>query len=216
MRLVLVPLALALHVMRRATGGRPWLPLILLAGCGIIALHATTLQLNRTIAERDVEVAKLERSTATLRSEVSGLGAPSRIIETAATLGMVAADPQGVSYLDAGDADPGKAARMIVPPNAAWQPSPNPSAQNGNAPEPTDGTDGAAAATAAGPTDGSGTAGPAIPEASGTTTPDGEASGVTGAATPATGTGTSQGTAPGTSAGTPSSGTTGTGVTPDG
>jgi len=212
-RLALVPLALALHVMRRATGGRPWLPLILLAGCGIIALHATTLQLNRTIAERDVDVAKLERSTATLRSEVSRLGAPDRITRAAGLLGMVPADPQGVSYLSSGDADAAKAAKMVVPPNATWQPSPNPSAQNGDAPD-ADGD----AATGAGPATGTGVTG-ASPTAgvagatgtTGTTGPEG-ATGTTGA----TGTDGATGTtgAEGTAGGEPPAGT-GAG-TPDG
>jgi len=193
-RLALVPVRLAITLLGRLTGGRPWLVLILALGCGVIALHAATLQTNQTVAARDLEINKLERETATLRNDVAGLRSTDRVAAFGSAQGMVIADPEGVGYLDARRADATRAASMLAAPSADWKPAPNPSEQNGDA---TDAVEGAAPGTGG------------VASTATTPQPTGAATGTAGTgaasattAAPATtatqgGTGTSQGTSTG-------------------
>lgn len=138
-RLALIPLRLLGLVLGRLTGGRPWLALILVLGCGVIFLHAATLKTNQLIDKRDTQISALERSTASLRNEVAELGSTDRISRVGREAGMVFPDPEGVGYLNAGNADVGRAIRTFGPPSPDWQPAPNPSTQNGDVLNP-DGT----------------------------------------------------------------------------
>ncbi|MBF6620211.1 MAG: hypothetical protein ITG02_08280, partial [Patulibacter sp.] len=138
-RLALVPLRLAGLLLGRITGGRPWLALVLLLGCGVIFLHAATLKTNQLIEQRDAEISALERSTASLRNSVAELGSTDRVSRVGREAGMVFPDPEGIGYLDARKARAERAAKTFGPPSAAWQPAPNPSTQNGDTLNP-DGT----------------------------------------------------------------------------
>lgn len=138
-RLALVPLRLAGLVLGRITGGRPWLALVLLLGCGVIFIHAATLKTNQLIEQRDVEISALERSTASLRNSVAELGSTDRVSRIGREAGMVFPDPEGIGYLDARKSRAERAAKTFGPPSAAWLPAPNPSSQNGDALNP-DGT----------------------------------------------------------------------------
>ncbi|MDX8153894.1 hypothetical protein SK069_20010 [Patulibacter brassicae] len=132
LRLATLPLRLVVLVLSRLTGGRPWLALILLLGCGVIALHAKTLQINRAVAEREARVARLERSTSSLRSEVQRLGSTERVTRAGTQAGMITPDPDGIGYVDARRLDPARAAAAIAAPSGDWKPTPGLSAQNGD------------------------------------------------------------------------------------
>lgn len=206
-RLALVPVRLATTILGRLTGGRPWLVLILAMGCGVIALHAATLQTNQTLAARDLEINGLERETATLRNDVASLGSTDRVSAFGAGQGMVIADPEGVGYLDARTTDAGRAARMLAPPSAEWKPAPNPSEQNGDVVDEDGAAAGAGATSQPDPASGAGT--PAAPSTAGAPGTTGTAAGSattgggTGAGTAAGGgTSTRTGTTDGTGAGT--------------
>lgn len=131
-RLALIPLRLAGLVLGRITGGRPWLALVLVLGCGVIFLHAATLKTNQLIQQRDAEISALERSTAELRNSVAELGSTDRISRVGREAGMVFPDPEGVGYLDARKARAERAAKTFGPPSASWLPAPNRSSQNGD------------------------------------------------------------------------------------
>lgn len=153
-RLLLVPVRLTVALLARLTGGRPWLVLILALGCGVIALHAATLQTNQTIEARGQQINALERSTATLRNDVAELGAPDRVSTFGREAGMVMPDPEGIGYLDARNVDPRRASGMIAAPSPTWKPAPNVSEQNGDLTETGEGmvaADGAVAGTSATP-----------------------------------------------------------------
>lgn len=132
-RLALVPLRLAGLVLGRITGGRPWLALVLILGCGVIFLHAATLKTNQLIEQRDAQISQLERSTASLRNSVAELGSTDRVSRVGREAGMVFPDPEGVGYLDARKAKAERAAKAFGPPSATWLPAPNRSSQNGDA-----------------------------------------------------------------------------------
>ncbi|MDO9409722.1 MAG: hypothetical protein Q7T67_15010, partial [Patulibacter sp.] len=216
-RLALVPVRIAISVLARLTGGRPWLVMILALGCGVIALHAATLQTNQTVAARDLEINKLERETATLRNDVAGLRSTDRVAAFGSSQGMVIADPEGVGYLDARKADAGRSAGMLAPPSADWKPAPNPSEQNGDA---TDDAEGAAPGTGgvAGPAADPSTAGAAAAPTPSTPTPSAPAATGTQSASGTTGTQDSTGTTgtAGTTGGGAATGTTGTAGTTGG
>ncbi len=202
-------LLLGVIIAWRITGGRPWLALVLVLGCGVIFVHAATLKVNQQIEKRDQEISALERSTAELRNSVAELGATDRVSRIGREAGMVFPDPEGIGYLSARRSSAAKAAQTFGPPAATWQPAPNPSTQNGDVLGDDGtlverGTDVAAAGTAA--TDGA---------AEGTAT--GETA--TGEDASSSGTGTGAGTADTTTAQTapetaqapPADGATGTG-----
>lgn len=132
-RLALIPLRLAGLVLGRITGGRPWLALVLVLGCGVIFLHAATLKTNQLIEQRDAKISALERSTASLRNSVAELGSTDRVSRVGREAGMVFPDPEGVGYLDASKARAERAAKTFGPPSATWLPAPNRSSQNGDA-----------------------------------------------------------------------------------
>ncbi len=132
LRLLVIPLRLAGLVLGRITGGRPWLALVLVLGCGVIFVHAATLQVNQQIEKRDQEISALERSTAELRNSVAELGSTDRISRIGREAGMVFPDPEGIGYLSARKSSAEKAAETFGPPAATWQPAPNPSTQNGD------------------------------------------------------------------------------------
>lgn len=132
-RLALIPLRLAGLVLGRITGGRPWLALVLVLGCGVIFLHAATLKTNQLIEQRDAKISALERSTASLRNSVAELGSTDRVSRVGREAGMVFPDPEGIGYLDARKAKAERAAKTFGPPAATWLPAPNPSSQNGDA-----------------------------------------------------------------------------------
>lgn len=195
--LALVPLRLAGLVLGRITGGRPWLALVLVLGCGVIFLHAATLKTNQLIERRDAEISELERSTASLRNSVAELGSTDRVSRVGREAGMVFPDPEGIGYLDASKVRAERAAKAFGPPSASWLPAPNRSSQNGDALN----ADGTVADDGLG-----GTAGAAATGAvSGVATEQGSVPG-TGTGTAGTGpvdpTATGQGTAAATGAGT--------------
>lgn len=132
-RLALIPLRLAGLVLGRITGGRPWLALVLVLGCGVIFLHAATLKTNQLIEQRDAKISALERSTASLRNSVAELGSTDRVSRVGREAGMVFPDPEGIGYLDARKARAERAAKTFGPPAATWLPAPNRSSQNGDA-----------------------------------------------------------------------------------
>lgn len=132
-RLALIPLRLAGMLLGRITGGRPWLALVLVLGCGVIFLHAATLKTNQLIEQRDAKISALERSTASLRNSVAELGSTDRVSRVGREAGMVFPDPEGVGYLDAREAKAERAAKAFGPPAATWLPAPNRSSQNGDA-----------------------------------------------------------------------------------
>ncbi|WP_210493572.1 hypothetical protein [Patulibacter sp. SYSU D01012] len=171
-RLALVPVRLAALLLGRLTGGRPWLAAILVLGCGVIALHAATLQTNQAIAARETKIGALERRTAALRGEVAELGSPDRVTTYGREAGMVMPDPEGIGYVDAGTVDARRAAQAVAPPAAGWKPAPNVSEQNGDDPEA-----GAGAATDGTAAPGAGTAPPAA-----AASPSGATPGATGTA----------------------------------
>lgn len=194
-RLALIPLRLAGLVLGRITGGRPWLALVLVLGCGVIFLHAATLKTNQLIEQRDAKISELERSTASLRNSVAELGSTDRVSRVGREAGMVFPDPEGIGYLDARKAKAERAAKAFGPPSADWLPAPNRSSQNGDALNQ-DGTvaDGGLGGTAGAAATGAvaGTAAEDGVDTSGAATQDGGVD-TTGAATgdtSATGTGT--------------------------
>lgn len=193
-RLALIPLRLAGLVLGRITGGRPWLALVLVLGCGVIFLHAATLKTNQLIEQRDAKISELERSTASLRNSVAELGSTDRVSRVGREAGMVFPDPEGIGYLDASKARAERAAKAFGPPSATWLPAPNRSSQNGDALNEDgsvadDGLGGAAGAAATG-------------AVAGTTTEDGgvadTGTGAEGTAASATGQGTADATGTGT------------------
>lgn len=214
-RLALVPLRLAGLVLGRITGGRPWLALVLVLGCGVIFLHAATLKTNQLIEQRDAKISALERSTAELRNSVAELGSTDRVSRVGREAGMVFPDPEGIGYLDASKARAERAAKAFGPPSASWLPAPNRSSQNGDAVNEDgsvaeDGLGGAAGQAATGVAAGTATGdGSTVDPATGAA--DGTAQG-TGVGTPtADGSATTSGTAA-----TGEAAATGTGaVTPD-
>lgn len=214
-RLALVPLRLAGLVLGRITGGRPWLALVLVLGCGVIFLHAATLKTNQLIEQRDAKISALERSTAALRNSVAELGSTDRVSRVGREAGMVFPDPEGIGYLDASKARAERAAKTFGPPSAAWLPAPNRSSQNGDAVNEDgtvaeDGLGGTAgqAATGTDTSTGTGTAGAGVATGDGSTAADPAAGITTGAASgAATGTGT------GTPAADDTATTSGTGAT---
>ncbi|MGX6450279.1 hypothetical protein ACVU7I_19740, partial [Patulibacter sp. S7RM1-6] len=145
LRLALVPVRLCTMALGRITGGRPWLALVLVLGCGVIALHAATLQTNQAITARETTIGALERRTAALRNEVAELGSPDRVTTYGRQAGMVIPDPEGIGYIDAGRVDARRAAQAIAPPSADWKPAPNVSEQNGDDPAEAAGATGPAA-----------------------------------------------------------------------
>jgi hypothetical protein len=215
-RLALVPLRLAGLVLGRITGGRPWLALVLVLGCGVIFLHAATLKTNQLIEQRDAKISALERSTAELRNSVAELGSTDRVSRVGREAGMVFPDPEGIGYLDASKARAERAAKAFGPPSASWLPAPNRSSQNGDAVNEDgsvaeDGLGGAAGQAATGVAAGTAATGDGSTVDPATGTADGTAQG-TGTGTPtADGSATTSGTAA-----TGEAAATGTGaVTPD-
>ncbi len=193
-RLALIPLRLAGLVLGRITGGRPWLALVLVLGCGVIFLHAATLKTNQLIAQREAQISALERGTASLRNSVAELGSTDRVSRVGREAGMVFPDPEGIGYLDARKAKAERAAKAFGPPSASWLPAPNRSSQNGDALN----EDGTVADGGLG-----GTAGQAATGATG----------ATGATADGTGAGAADGTAATTTDGTAATTTDGTGGT---
>lgn len=214
-RLALVPLRLAGLVLGRITGGRPWLALVLVLGCGVIFLHAATLKTNQLIEQRDAKISELERSTASLRNSVAELGSTDRVSRVGREAGMVFPDPEGIGYLDASKAKASRAAKAFGPPSATWLPAPNRSSQNGDALN----QDGTVADDGLGGTAGTAATGAATGTATGAVTEDGGVD-TTGAVAQdggvgATGAETGDPTATGTGAVTPDDDPTATeGVVP--
>lgn len=220
-RLALVPPRLAGLVLGRITGGRPWLALVLVLGCGVIFLHAATLKTNQLIEQRDAKISELERSTASLRNSVAELGSTDRVSRVGREAGMVFPDPEGIGYLDASKARAERAAKAFGPPSATWLPAPNRSSQNGDALNQDgsvadDGLGGTAGAAATGAVAGTTTEDGGVPQAGAGTEGTGTAStGTDGTANAGAGTdGTAAVDPAATAQGTAA--TTGTGaVTPD-
>lgn len=207
-RLALVPLRLAGMVLGRITGGRPWLALVLVLGCGVIFLHAATLKTNQLIEQRDAQISELERSTASLRNSVAELGSTDRVSRVGREAGMVFPDPEGIGYLDASKARAERAAKAFGPPSATWLPAPNRSSQNGDALNEDgtvadDGLGGTAGAAVTGPTgeDGVPATGASTQAGQGTEAVDPAVSGSGAAAAPGDGAVTPDGDPSATAAG---------------
>jgi hypothetical protein len=74
----------------RLIRGRLWIPLVAAGLMGIVFMQVSMLKLNAGIGRAVQSASTLERQNATMRAQVSGMEAGSKIDETAKSLGMVA------------------------------------------------------------------------------------------------------------------------------
>ena len=86
---------------RPFTGGILWIALVGVLLAGIVAVNVVVLQLNMQLDVLGRERAELKADNARLRSRLSSASANARIErDAAAKLGLVAADPLTLTYVD--------------------------------------------------------------------------------------------------------------------
>ena len=94
----------ASRAMDRLVRSRVWIGIIACGLIGLVAMQVSMLKLNSGIGRAVQTASTLERSNATLRAEISTLGAGDRIQHLAESAGMVMPAPADVTYLRAGAA----------------------------------------------------------------------------------------------------------------
>lgn len=109
----------ASRFMDRVVRGRVWIGVIAVALVGLVAMQVSMLKLNAGIGRAAQTVTTLERSNASLRSDITGLSAGDRIQRLAGAQGLVMPAPGEVAYLDAGNRldDAARAARRMRAPS---------------------------------------------------------------------------------------------------
>ena len=111
----------ASRAMDRLVRSRVWIGIIACGLIGLVAMQVSMLKLNSGIGRAVQTASTLERSNATLRAEISTLGAGDRIQHLAESAGMVMPAPADVTYLRAGGAhdDAVRAVRHMRAPDPA-------------------------------------------------------------------------------------------------
>jgi cell division protein FtsL len=84
---------------------------------GIVFMQVSLLKLNAGISRAVTAADTLERQNSSLRADISNLNSGERIQDVAAKLGMTIPAAGDVHYLDARQADGGRAAASITPPD---------------------------------------------------------------------------------------------------
>jgi len=109
----------ASRMMDRVVRGRVWIGVIAFSLIGLVAMQVSMLKLNAGIGRAAQTVTTLERSNASLRSDITALGAGDRIQHLAGAQGLVMPAPGEVAYLDTGNRleDAARAARRMRPPS---------------------------------------------------------------------------------------------------
>ncbi len=92
----------ASRAMDRLVRSRVWIGIIACGLIGLVAMQVSMLKLNSGIGRAVQTASTLERSNATLRAEISTLGAGDRIQSLAEDAGMVMPAPADITYLRAG------------------------------------------------------------------------------------------------------------------
>lgn len=144
------------RLLDRVIRGRAWIAIVAVGLIGIVFMQVSMLRMNAGIGRAVERAAKLERDNAAIRASISELSAGDRIAAEAAQLGFVVA-PGTARFLDARQADVGRAVAAMTPPGQGVVASPSsPSAGPPTVASPL-------APTGVAP----GTPGPATPAASG-------------------------------------------------
>jgi hypothetical protein len=108
------------RLLDRLVRGRWWIPVLGVMLAGIVAMQVEVLKLGASMGRALEQNTALSGRNAALRSSVATLGDDQRIEQLAASMGMVMAPPQAVSFLAAhSDANAGKALANIHAPSAS-------------------------------------------------------------------------------------------------
>ena len=108
-------------VLDRLIRGRAWIAIVAVGLMGLVFMQVSLLKLNTGISHAVQSAQTLERQNIALRGQVSRLGDGQRIEGAAATAGMVLPAAGQYRYLDAGKADPRRAAQAITAPDPVVQ-----------------------------------------------------------------------------------------------
>jgi hypothetical protein len=97
----------------RLTSGRGWIALLGALLFGIVALNVVSLSLNAGNGRIGTEIDLLERQNSALRAELAEQFSAGRVEGAAAELGLAVPDPQDVRYVNAGDSNAEKLAKLL-------------------------------------------------------------------------------------------------------
>ena len=139
----------------RLTRGRGWIAVLCALLGGIVALNVLSLSLTAGSGRTSLQIDELKTQISSLRAEIDGRLAASKVEAEAARLGLANPDPKSITFLSAADADARRVAHLLATDGfllAPSQPSSYPAPGTSYAPVPTETTTTVPTTTAAAPT----------------------------------------------------------------